>query len=186
MLGAINFLVIGPMYVGIPVIAKTRMAEGAAAYGIVMSSFGGGSFIGIILAGFLPKLKPKRFGTAMMSIVFVLGLGLGFVAYIYTLIVAIPVGIVLGAAYGYLLISLLSWLQGNIPPELMGRMMSLVMFASVGLAPVSQALAGVVLEIDVNMLFIGAGGMLALLAVFALTMKDIRSVGVDSKRFFEI
>src|SRR5258708_36399467 len=57
----INFLVLGPLMVGIPVLANTRLVEGAAAYGIIMSAFGGGALLGIILAGVLPTSQPEHF-----------------------------------------------------------------------------------------------------------------------------
>src|SRR4029078_8626290 len=59
---AMNFLVLGPIIVGIPVLANTRLAEGAAAFGIIMSAFGGGALLGIIVSNILP-LKPQHMGT---------------------------------------------------------------------------------------------------------------------------
>ena len=55
LIAAANVLIVSPMNVGIPVLADTRLAEGAAAFGILMSALGGGSLIGIVLAGVLPK-----------------------------------------------------------------------------------------------------------------------------------
>ena len=37
--------------VGIPVLARTRFPEGAAAFGLIMSLFGGGALLGTALAG---------------------------------------------------------------------------------------------------------------------------------------
>src|SRR5258708_30077198 len=50
LLVAMNFLVLGPVIVGIPVLARTRFVEGAAAFGIIMSAFGGGALTGIVLS----------------------------------------------------------------------------------------------------------------------------------------
>jgi hypothetical protein len=55
---AVDSLLLGPLLVGVPVLADTHLAEGAVAYGIIMSAFGGGALVGIILAGALPRPAP--------------------------------------------------------------------------------------------------------------------------------
>ena len=52
-LAAVNFLLIGPILVGIPVLADTRLPEGAVAFGLLMSAFSGGNLVGYLLAGSL-------------------------------------------------------------------------------------------------------------------------------------
>src|SRR5258708_38042563 len=54
LLVAMNFLVLGPVLVGIPVLAATRLAEDAAAFGIIMSAFGLGALLAIIQSNVLP------------------------------------------------------------------------------------------------------------------------------------
>jgi len=44
-LTAVNFLLIGPLLVGIPVLADQRLPEGAVAFGLLMSAFAGGSLV---------------------------------------------------------------------------------------------------------------------------------------------
>ncbi|HEX9012233.1 MAG TPA: MFS transporter, partial [Anaerolineaceae bacterium] len=46
-----NFVLSGPLNVGVPLLAKTRLAEGAAAYGIVISAYALGNLAGILGAG---------------------------------------------------------------------------------------------------------------------------------------
>jgi Transmembrane secretion effector len=57
---AINFLLIGPIMVGIPVPANQRLPEGATAFGLLMSAFAGGNFFGYRLAGSLPRPDGSR------------------------------------------------------------------------------------------------------------------------------
>ena len=52
---AVNFLLIGPLTVGIPILADQRLPEGAVAFGMLMSAFAGGNLIGYLLAGSLPR-----------------------------------------------------------------------------------------------------------------------------------
>ncbi len=55
LLAAINFLIIGPLLIGLPIIANGRLSQGAVAYGVLMSAFAGGNLAGFIAAGALPR-----------------------------------------------------------------------------------------------------------------------------------
>src|SRR5262249_17386504 len=147
---AINFLVLGPVTVGIPVLASQRLLEGAAAFGIIMSAFGAGSLLGIILSNLLPAPKPKHFGTVILLVISSLGVGVALMPLFASTAVVAVINLLLGAIAGYQRMMLFTWLQKRIPQELMGRVMSLLFFCSIGLAPISNALAGAILEIDVN------------------------------------
>jgi MFS family permease len=175
----INFLALGPLVVGIPVLANTRLVEGAAAFGIIMSVFGGGSLLGIILSSVLPPLKPERFGSVMSLLISSMGIGLVVMPlYASTPIVSIIV-FIMGVVLGYQRILFLTWLQKRIPPELMGRVMSLIMFASLGLAPVSYAIAGAILQISLYVLFIGAGASMAAFSLLLSMLPEVRQMGLE-------
>ena len=87
----------------------------------------------------------------------------------------------MGAASGYLVVFFFSWLQGRTPAAMMGRMMSLILFASVGLVPVSQALVGgAACRCSVTALFVGAAALLlARWLVRAALTPSLRSMGVE-------
>jgi hypothetical protein len=70
----------------------------------------------------------------------------------------------LGAGVGALQVSGMAWLQRRSDPAFLGRVMSLVMFAVMGLTPLSYAIAGAVAESGIQLLFIGAGASLIPLA----------------------
>jgi MFS family permease len=176
---ALNVLVMGPLFVGIPLLARTRLAEGAAAFGIIMSAFGGGALLGIILSGMLPPLKPERFGTVLLLLNAGMGIGLILMPlYASTLIVSI-IAFFIGVVNGYVKILLITWLQKRIAPEFMGRVMSLIMFASIGLAPVSNAIAGAILKINLDGLFIGAGAALAVCCLLSIVIPEVRHMGSE-------
>jgi MFS family permease len=59
----------------------------------------------------------------------------------------------------------LTWLQQQTAISMQGRMMSLVMFAAVALDPFSQALSGLLVEINLTYLFITAGCMMLVTAL---------------------
>ena len=56
----VNLLIVGPLNVGLPMIAYTRLPEGAAAYGTLMSAMGGGALLGMIAVAVLPQPRPVQ------------------------------------------------------------------------------------------------------------------------------
>ncbi len=127
-----------------------------------MSTFGGASLLGIVAAGLLPRPPARLHGLDAALPVCRLqrrhGPGGSSASTLFQ--VAAPV-FAMGAASGYLVVFFFSWLQGRTPAAMMGRMMSLILFASVGLVPVSQALSGALMRVSVTALFVGAGMLLA-------------------------
>jgi pyridoxal biosynthesis lyase PdxS len=61
---------------------------------------------------------------------------------------------------------------------MMGRLMSLVMLAGVGLVPISQALAGVLLKFSIEGVFVGCGILMLAVAVAAALLKEVRNFGL--------
>jgi hypothetical protein len=61
----------------------------------------------------------------------------------------------------------------------MGRLMSLVTISSVGLVPISQALAGFALKVSIEGLFVGCGALIVVIAIIAALSKNMRSLGVE-------
>jgi MFS family permease len=179
LLVAMNFLVLGPVLVGIPVLADTRLTEGAAAFGIIMSAFGGGALLGIILSSVLPTLKPDHFGTVLMLVISFMGVGVALMPLFASTPVVAAIMLLIGISNGYVNIFFFTWLQKRIPRELMGRVMSLLMFSSVGLSPVSNALAGAILQINLNVLFIGGGVLMAALSLLSIMLPEVRHMGSE-------
>ena len=68
----------------------------------------------------------------------------------------------LGIGNGYVAIILFTWIQTYTPKDMLGRMMSLITFSSTGLAPISQAVAGVVSKWDLTLLFALSGALVLL------------------------
>jgi MFS family permease len=170
----LNILINGPFAVGIPVVARTRFSEGAAAFGLIMSSFGGGALLGIVLAGILPKPSKKTLGTISLSVLSLMGIGLAVIGLAPTMYTAAAAALVMGIANGYANIMLITWLQQKVAPEMTGRVMSLVMFAAVGLNPVSTALAGALIGLNVTLLLVCAGMLMTLFTLSAAFSPAVR------------
>ncbi len=71
--------------------------------------------------------------------------------------IAAAASVVMGAANGYTNIMLITYLQQKVAPQMSGRVMSLVIFAAIGLNPVSTALAGALSGFTATVLLICAG-----------------------------
>jgi MFS family permease len=177
---ATNFLVLGPVTVGIPVLTDQRLLEGAAAFGIIMSAFGAGSLLGIILSNVVPAPKPEHFGTVILLVGSSLGVGVALMPLFGSTAVIAVISLAIGAVAGYQRMMLFTWLQKRIPQELMGRVMSLLFFCSIGLAPVSNALAGAILEINLNALFIGGGLLMTAVSLLSILLPEIRDMGLET------
>ncbi|MEO8396411.1 MAG: MFS transporter, partial [Chloroflexota bacterium] len=175
---ATNFVVNGPFEVGIPVLAKRNFVEGAAAYGIIISSFGGGALLGVILASALPRPRPARFGTMLLSITALLGIGMIALPFSTTIPAAAVVALAMGTVMGYVNIHIFTWIQKRVPEQFMGRTMSLAMFAAVGLAPVSSALAGAVINVNLTLLFVVAGVFMSIVTLGSTLRPEVRRMGL--------
>lgn len=159
---AINLAVVGPFFVGLPALVEA-FDSGPLAYGIVLSTWGGAALIGAIVAGSLGD-------RARMSIVvpgtsIAMAFGLVLVALAPNVWAAALAAAPLGVAVGMLQVSGMAWLQRRSEPAFLGRVMSLVMFAIMGLTPISYALAGAVAEVGLTLLFLGSGAGMLVVAV---------------------
>jgi MFS family permease len=176
---AVNFLAVGPLLVGIPQLVRERLSEGAGGFGLVMSAFGAGSLVGLALGGTLPKPPPRVTGSLLLAVCVVFGLGLAVLGFAHTLVAALLPALLMGLAVGYLMVFFFSWVQARTPQRMMGRMMSLVIFASVGLVPLSQLVSGAVARWSVTALFVGAAVLLGLVVARAWFVPALRAMGVE-------
>jgi hypothetical protein len=75
---------------------------------------------------------------------------------------------------GYISVAALAAIQRVVAPQLMGRVMSLFMVASVGVSPISFALAGVVAQLSVLALFVASGALVLGTGLGSLAFADVR------------
>ena len=173
---AVTFFFNGPFNVGVPLLADTRFPEGAVAYGTILSTWGLGSLLGMALAGMLPRPNPKRTGAVLLSLVSGMGIGLALLGVASSTIFAAVIGLVLGALNGYINVFFMTWVQSRAPKALIGRLMSLLMFSSTGLFPVSMALSGAASRVDVTLLLTVSGGIVALLGMLMTLNPTVRAM----------
>lgn len=176
LIAAANFLIAGPINVGIPLIADTRLAGGAAAYGIIMSAFGAGSLLGIGLAGALPRPPARLLGTVLLLVWSIMGLAMAPLGLLASTTVIAALMLAAGAANFYVVIIFTTWLQERAPETMLGRVMSLLMFASTGLLPISTAASGALLDLNMAWVFGAAGVTMTALVLLSMLNPTVRSM----------
>ena len=178
-ISAANFLFVGPLLVGIPVLANQRLPEGALAFGLLISAYSGGNLVGYVLAGALPKVGGRTMATLLIGLLFVFGLVVASLGWITVTGLAIALLLGLGAGNGYISIMMFTQIQTRTPREMLGRMMSMIMLSNFGMAPLSQAIAGAVSKWSLTGLFAGAGLLMLVLAVWAAFQPELRTYAAE-------
>jgi len=176
---AANFLIVGPFEIGLPVIAYSRLPEGAAAFGVLLSAFGGGSLIGLALAAALPKPRPEHFAYVVIGAVSVAGIGLVTLPFVTSTLVAAVFIAASGVALAFGNLHGMTWAQSRIAPELMGRVMSVMIMGSIGLVPVSMLVAGAAVQVSLDGMLIVAGIGMAVVCLGTLLHPAVRRMGLE-------
>ncbi|HEY1642366.1 MAG TPA: MFS transporter [Streptosporangiaceae bacterium] len=172
---AANFAFGGTFEVALPALAHARF--GASGYGAMIACLGAGAVLGTLAAARATGLRrPMLVASAL------------FVADGLTAAV-IPFGGIAGAAAACFVFGIANGL-GNVltltliqrwaPPQLLGRVMSIVMLASIGMFPVSVLIAGLLVRhVGTTPFFPIAGGILILAVLGALTQREYRTLGAS-------
>jgi MFS family permease len=169
-----NFLLIGPIMVGIPVLADQRLPEGATAFGLLMSAFAGGNLLGYLVAGSLPRPDGAKLRLIMIALFGGFGFVIGSLGFITSTWIDFGLLLLIGLGNGFIAILLMTWMQTRTPREMLGRMMALLMLSSTGLMPISQAIAGALSKWNLTMLFAIPGMLVLLMTVWMTFHPDLK------------
>jgi MFS family permease len=157
---AFNFAFNGPLLVGLPFLAENGLGGGSATFGILLSAFGAGSVLGAAGAGSIARVP--RLGTVVLATAIGMGVAFGLLGVAPNVVTAGAILAAIGVGAGFLNVHIFSWLQGRTAEEMRGRVMSLVMLGSIGLAPLSYALAGMIIDLGAaTVMFAVAGAIVA-------------------------
>lgn len=175
--GFVSVFVGGPIQVGLPVLADTRLNLGAASLGILMTAQGVGMFAGSFLSGLGQRLMRGHLGIMVLCFDSLTGLVLAGLTLAHTTWFAAVLLFCTGLLGGMVMIALFTWIQQRVSQAMMGRTMSILMFTFMGLGPLSAAAAGALLKvISLTALFGIAGLTLTIIALACLTSPQLRSI----------
>jgi MFS family permease len=170
----LNLGVVGPMQVGLPTVAHETQSLGAQGLGYLTASFGLGSMFGAVFAGWIRDKRKK------LAIMFLAGTCLGCVWSIvgfqwHEYILVVVLGIT-GLCVGVVNVLFITVLQTQTPLHILGRVMALQLFGSIGLQPVSLLLSGWVVSFTgIRTLFLCGGAMVASSCMFGAVLVKIAS-----------
>jgi MFS family permease len=168
-IAAVNFFFVGPILVGVPVLAKIRLAQGAVAFGLLMSGFAGGNLTGLLLAGAIPKPTGRVMRIFLIALLMLFGGAMVIIGFIDLTWVDFGLMMLLGLGNGYITLIFFTWIQTRTPRMMLGRIMSLLMLASAGLVPVSQTISGAVSAWNLTFLFIASGISIVVVTLWMAT-----------------
>lgn len=159
----INFCVNGAIQIGFTALAKFRF-NSSTDFGVLLTTAALGALVGTIAAGLWRIEKDLRLiilgACSIMALcLLVLGLDLPFWS-------VMTISGLLGVVSGYTNIFVVSWLQGNIDPNFRGRILSALVLGTTGLAPISLAVSGFLVQLGFPTLFVSAGVAVSLVAIF--------------------
>jgi MFS family permease len=100
-------------------------------------------------------------------------ISIGFLHSLWALTAAL---FVTGASSGFLNVQLLAWFQQRVERSVLGRVMSVLMFASLGLMPLSLAAAGAAVQWSLRGMFTGAGALVLIVTFVAGLQRPVREI----------
>jgi len=158
LIAAVNLAFTGPTSVGLAWLADNRFEGGSAAFGFLFAAWGGGALIGAVIGGSVTHVP--RFGTVMLVIACLIGVGFAFVGLAPTVEIALAIIAPMAILIGFINVQYFAWLQRRVAEDVRGRVMSLVMLGSIGLAPVSLAIAGALVDLGfATFMYLAAGAL---------------------------
>jgi MFS family permease len=173
-----NFVVAGAFEVALPALAHARFGPGG--YGALIACFGVGSLGGTLTAAKFNSMRRPAMGACAGFLIG--GVAVAFVPFLGGLPGAAAAALVFGAGAYFGNVVVVTLLQQWAPSHLLGRVMSLVMLASIGAFPVSVALSGVIVRhIGPAPFFPATAAILALAVLLAATIREFRDFGVTAR-----
>jgi DHA3 family tetracycline resistance protein-like MFS transporter len=166
-------VVLGPIEVLLPFIAKQRFEDGAQTFGFILAFFGVGSALGALAVS--SRRLPRRYLTVMMTMWSVGSLPLVIVGVTSSFPLMAAATFVIGFTDGAGMVIWGTLLQRRVPTKMLGRVSSLDFFVSLAFMPVSFAIVGPLSKVvSMQAIFLVAGVapvLLAAVAVYAARMR---------------
>lgn len=170
-MAGVNLCITGAIIVGLAALAKFRFGT-PTAFGVLISAWSGGALAGSVISG--THRQRTRRGWTMLGISAVVSLAIAALGILETELAMAAVLAAGGLVGGYNSIVLISWFQERVDHAFMGRVMSVVMFAWVGLMPVSYPIAGALAQWSVRRMFLICGCSGAAIAALCALSPSLR------------
>jgi DHA3 family tetracycline resistance protein-like MFS transporter len=166
-------VVLGPIEVLLPFIAKQRFEDGARMFGFILAFFGAGSALGALAVS--SGRLPRRYLSVMLTMWSVGSIPLVVFGFTSSFALMAVATFVIGFTDGAGMVIWGTLLQRRVPTEMLGRVSSLDFFVSLAFLPVSFAIAGPLSKVvSMQTIFLVAGIAPVLFAALALWAARMR------------
>lgn len=177
--GLVAFLVGGAMQVALPLLAD-GVLHGASSLGILMGAHGAGTLLGMALAPLASRIA-LPFGALLLAGDALAGLLLAPLGGVGALWQAVALVLALGVLAGFLQVAIFTWIGRRVPPQMLGRAMSIFLFIFMGLAPLSAAATGAILQhVTLATLYLASGMLLVCCALGAWRFTPMRRIAASA------
>ena len=168
-----NLVILGALEVGLPVLARERF-HGPISFGVIFTAFGLAATAGAVVAG--SRTAPSRLGWLLLAGTTWIGLCVAVIALAQTLPAVLVAMFAIGLAVGILNTYLLSWAQRRVQPDMMGRVMSMVMLAGLAAEPLGLAAGGAIAVRSLTLLFWLCAAAIVAVAVASTMSRSVRQM----------
>lgn len=167
----------GMMQVGLPLLVSAEWQTGAHVFGYLMAMMAAGNILGMFIAARFSSGICLTLGQTILLADMAVGVLLMLMSQLPFHWYSFGILMILGLVAGYVQVIFISWVQQQASREMLGRLMSIVMFGVVGLLPLSTSLTGVFLQFfSVASFFLYCGAALIVIALMALRFSAITAI----------
>lgn len=170
----LNFFA-GPLSIYLPVVAKNVLHAGSQGFGFLASSVSVGGLLGSLCLGLLGNIRRK--GLVILGGIFLGGWAIAFFGISTHLWVSMIILGLVGFFLSLTNVVLATLFQSMVPNQLQGRIFGTLNTMSMGLRPISMALAGVLSDLfKVQLVIFVSGVLIALGGVYGFFIKSVRRI----------
>ena len=132
-----------------------------------------GLLVGTLIAGMFAKHQRGPLLLWVSAVLGVCTMSIGLLNHLWLIAAML---FVMGTTSGLVSVHINAWFQQRVDRTKLGRVASVAMFASIGLMPVSLAVAGVLVQWSVVLMFLLSGASVLLVASLAATQRAVREI----------
>ncbi|MEU5095202.1 MFS transporter [Streptomyces sp. NPDC020996] len=171
---AVNFCYAGPFTVGFATLADQVLRGGSTTLGVLNGSLAGGAMLGTLAGGALGG-RP-RVGLLVAALAGWLAAGMAVLGLVHSTPAVVATVLAMGFAIGFQGVFGLSWIQRNIPQDVLSRVVSVDMVLGYAAAPLSLIVCGALARVGALALFGAVAAVLALTGLAVLASRPVREM----------
>jgi MFS family permease len=167
-----------PIILLLPFFVEDVLQVGLDWYGYLLASFGVGSLIGSLLAGFV-RLPAKARGAIMIVFMVLESLASAVLGLAQGPLLAMLLTFTAGLMGGFIGVNIVTILQKRTPSEIRGRVFGFLSTLAGSVAPIGMGLGGVAADLlghNIPLIYMVCGGIMAVLSVLTSLSSQFRGL----------